>query len=279
MNDIKHGSDITGVGTVLKKMGAHGVYSGNPEAVGDFMASLPLGLLRATKGAGEVTQSGQTWQGTKDIVGGGLQAATIPSAFIAPQGAEAAAAAPGKVAGAISKALPSFERAGEALNAAEQAAGKMPVKVTDELSQAASDLFQQKDFASQVPRVAQKLYARLTDPDLPELNYADARKFYSNISRLSADEMNKMNPVTKRLMGALRVALNDAIQQTADAANVGEQYQQGMAGYRSAAKFAERKELAASLAKKAAGAVALGTVAGAAAKKYGPELSEILGGR
>ncbi len=40
-SDIEHGTDITGVGSVLKKLGAHGVYNGNPQAVGDFMASLP----------------------------------------------------------------------------------------------------------------------------------------------------------------------------------------------------------------------------------------------
>src|ERR1700746_611241 len=55
-NDIKDGNDLTGVGSVLKKMGAHGVYSGNSEAVGDFMASLPLGLLRMGKGGGEAVQ-------------------------------------------------------------------------------------------------------------------------------------------------------------------------------------------------------------------------------
>lgn len=87
MNDIKYGTDITGVGTVLKKMGAHGVYNGNSQGVGDFMASLPLGLLRAFKGQNEI-ESGHVWQGTKDIAGGGLQAATIPGAFVAPEAGE-----------------------------------------------------------------------------------------------------------------------------------------------------------------------------------------------
>jgi len=99
-NDIKYGTDITGVGTVLKKMGAHGVYSGNSEAVGDFMASLPLGLLRNVKGQAEVAQ-GQFGQGTKDIAGGALQAATIPASFMAPEAAEATASAPGKAIGAL----------------------------------------------------------------------------------------------------------------------------------------------------------------------------------
>lgn len=76
-DDIKYGTDKTGIGTVLKKMGAHGVYNGNSQAVGDFMASLPLGLLRAAKGGAETNQPGKVWQGTKDIVGGAGEAGTM----------------------------------------------------------------------------------------------------------------------------------------------------------------------------------------------------------
>lgn len=90
-NDLKYGTDETGIGTVLKKMGAHGVYMGNSEGVGDFMASLPLGLLKSAKGTTELApaviggEKGKTLQGLKDVVGGGLQAATIPAAFVAPE--------------------------------------------------------------------------------------------------------------------------------------------------------------------------------------------------
>ena len=83
-NDIKYGTDHTGVGTVLKKMGAHGVYAGNPEAVGDFMASLPLGTIKALRGAGKVAQ-GKVASGAGDIVSGAAQAATMPAAFVAPE--------------------------------------------------------------------------------------------------------------------------------------------------------------------------------------------------
>lgn len=94
-NDVKYGTDETGIGTVLKKMGAHGVYNGNSEGVGDFMASLPLGLLRATKGVAETGQ-GQAWQGTKDIVGGAAQAATMPASLaVSPAGGEVAEGASG----------------------------------------------------------------------------------------------------------------------------------------------------------------------------------------
>jgi hypothetical protein len=109
-NDLKYGTDETGIGTVLKKMGAHGVYMGNSEAVGDFMASLPLGLLKAAKGTSELAPSviggekGRTWQGLKDVVGGGLQAVQIPSAFVAPEVGEVAAEGAGKAASAAGRA-------------------------------------------------------------------------------------------------------------------------------------------------------------------------------
>jgi len=67
MDDIRHGTDVTGIGTLLHKMGAHGVYNGNPEAVGDFMASIPLGALRAAKGGAEITQDGKGWQERKTL--------------------------------------------------------------------------------------------------------------------------------------------------------------------------------------------------------------------
>lgn len=83
-NDIKYGTDHTGVGTVLKKMGAHGVYAGNPEAVGDFMASLPLVAIKALRGAGKVAQ-GKVASGAGDVASGVAQAATMPAAFVAPE--------------------------------------------------------------------------------------------------------------------------------------------------------------------------------------------------
>jgi hypothetical protein len=130
-NDMKYGTDETGIGTVLKKMGAHGVYMGNPEAVGDFMASLPLGLLKAAKGTSELApaviggEKGRTWQGMKDVVGGGLQAIEIPSAFVAPEAGEIAAEGAGKAASLTSKA---GSKAVDAAKAVETWAKANPLK-------------------------------------------------------------------------------------------------------------------------------------------------------
>src|SRR5579862_215206 len=110
-NDLKYGTDETGIGTVLKKMGAHGVYAGNPQAVGDFMTSLPLGLLKVAKGATEAAPQiiggpkGKTWEGVKDIANGAIQASEMPAAFMAPEEAELAANKAGQATEAV-KAVP-----------------------------------------------------------------------------------------------------------------------------------------------------------------------------
>jgi hypothetical protein len=87
-NDLMHGTNLTGVGSVLKAMGAHGLAYGSSEDTARFMGSLPLGLLRSTQGGAELAQPGQRWQGTKDTVGGALDAATIPGGFMAPEAGE-----------------------------------------------------------------------------------------------------------------------------------------------------------------------------------------------
>jgi hypothetical protein len=57
---------------------------GETSDVADLMASAPSGVMRALKGTSEVPQ-GKVWQGTKDIVGGAMEAGTIPSMVLAPE--------------------------------------------------------------------------------------------------------------------------------------------------------------------------------------------------
>src|SRR5438876_4103648 len=192
MSDIRHGTDLTGVGTVLKRMGAHGVFNGNPEAVGDFMASLPLGVLKATRGGAEVTQEGKTWQGTKDIVGGTAEALTIPSAFMGGPATEVGA---GAGASASGKLFGNVERAGQLFNEVKTAAGGNPVEVTDAMSQAVMRAKELSDAGAKgLPRVISKFFARVTDPEKAPIAWDEARDFYSNVSRLSANEYQSMNP-------------------------------------------------------------------------------------
>jgi hypothetical protein len=259
MNDIKNGTDLTGVGTVLKKMGAHGVYNGNPEAVGDFMASLPLGLARATKGAAEVTQDGKTWQGTKDIVGGTMQAATIPSAFMGGPGAEAGAEA---AATAGSKVFGSVEKAGQLFNEVSTAAKDQPIQLSDEVYDALDNIKKLSDAGAKgTPRVASKLANRLNNVD-EELYWDEARRFYSNISRLSANEYNSMAPQMQRAVGQLGRALGDVLSDSATAAGKGDEYQQAMQLYRTSKSWQQFGSDAWTFIKKAA-PYAVGAGAGA----------------
>lgn len=119
-NDIRHGTSTTKLGALLKRMGAQGTDMGNAPDVGEFMASLPLGILTAVKGAAELPQAGKRFQGAKDALGGVLQAATIPASFMAPEEAELGSAGINK-AGEAAKdaATATVEGAGKALKGAK----------------------------------------------------------------------------------------------------------------------------------------------------------------
>src|SRR5262249_396285 len=158
-------------------------------AVGDFMASLPLGLSRATKGGAEITQSGKTWQGTKDVVGGTFQAAQIPAAFMGGPGAEAGAET---LANTGSKVFGDVEKAGKLFQEVSAAAKDQPVQLSEQVYDALKNIKQLADAGAKgTPRVASKLANRLNNVD-EELYWDEARRFYSNISRLSANEYQSM---------------------------------------------------------------------------------------
>jgi hypothetical protein len=232
MTDLKYGTDLTGVGTVLKRMGAHGVYDGEPEAVGDFMASLPLGLMRAVKGSAEVTQGGKTWQGTKDIVGGAGQAMTIPGAFIGGPAVESGA---GVAANASGKIFGNVERAGQLFNEVKSAAGGNPIEITDAMSQAAMRAQELANAGAKgMPRVISKFVARVTDPEKDPIAWDEARDFYSNVSRLSANEYQSMNPQMAAQVAKFAGAFDDALRDAAAAAGKGDEYGQAMQLYHTA---------------------------------------------
>lgn len=92
-DDLMHGTDRTKLGALLKFIGAPGLEKGVSHGVADFMGSPVLGPNRVVKGASELAQSGKRWEGTKDTIGGALDATTIPSSFVAPEGGEVAGAA------------------------------------------------------------------------------------------------------------------------------------------------------------------------------------------
>lgn len=227
-DDLKYGTDVTGVGTLLHKMGAHGVYNGNSQDVGDFMASLPLGVLRATKGGAEVTQEGKTWEGTKDIVGGVAQAATIPSAFMGGPAADGAGVVASKAAG---KVFGDAERAGNLFDKVAAAAKGIDVPVTEEMYQAIDDAKKLSDAGAKgLPRVITKFFNRVSNVDEP-LNWDEARRFYSNVSRLSANEYKDMAPQMGRAVAKFGSEFADALEGVAQEAGVADDYSQAMQLY------------------------------------------------
>jgi len=92
-NDLMNGSSNTKVGALLKFLGAPGLERGVSQGAAEFMGSPLLGPTRVARGAAELGQSGKRWDGTKDVVGGALDTATIPGGFIAPEGGEVAGSA------------------------------------------------------------------------------------------------------------------------------------------------------------------------------------------
>jgi hypothetical protein len=92
--DVRTGSATTLPGRLLSKMGARGTESAVSKDVGEFMGSPLTGTVHAAQGAAMLPQ--HPWQGTKKMVGGALEAATIPG-LLAAGPEEGGAATLGKI--------------------------------------------------------------------------------------------------------------------------------------------------------------------------------------
>jgi hypothetical protein len=259
-DDLKYGTDVTGFGSFMKGLGAHGLYNGNPESVGDFLGSPLLGTLRAAKGGAEITQEGKTWQGTKDIVGGAGEALQIPGAFMGgpgvSKGAEAADLAVGKVFG-------DAEKAGQLFNKVA-AAKDTPIEVTDDMYAA---LNQAKDLAAAgakgLPRVITKFFNRVDSVD-QELTWDEARRFYTNVSRLSANEYQSMAPQMASAVSRFGAAFSDSLRAAAEASGVGEEYGDAMQLYSKAKSWQKFGANAWSVIKDKVGSAIAGAAGGGA---------------
>ena len=89
-SDLMHGTGLTDIGRLYKSIGGQPLANGQGEGVGEFMGSPVLGPTRMLQGAGELPQTGRRWQGTKDVVGGTLDALQIPGSFVSPEVGELA---------------------------------------------------------------------------------------------------------------------------------------------------------------------------------------------
>ena len=204
--DIRHGSANTVVGRTLGALGAKGTDTGNPHEVGEYMASAPLGILRAAQGATEIPQ-GKFAQGAKDIGGGALQDATMPMQMMAGPEAEA-------VAEGIHKAVPSAARAGAALGDIKKAAATVPVDV-EAPGAVAMRMKELEQTGATMPKVARQYAERVTNPDKGPLLFPESRDFASNAGRLSVAErlrtQGEMGGQVKQLAKAISESNRNAL--------------------------------------------------------------------
>lgn len=136
----------------------------------------------------------------------------------------------------LAKMFPSTKNAGALFNQVMSKAADIPVDISKPGNTAlAIDKLARS--GGQRPKVINDFINRTTQPDSQPLTYAEARDFYSNASRVSADESNKLTPNMKRMLGQFRDDLGSAISDAAGKANEQATYQQAMNEYRQASKL------------------------------------------
>lgn len=202
----------------LSEHAARGVGQGT----GDFMASLPLGVLKAAKSLPQLGQ-GKFWEALKSSVGGLSEAATIPAAFVAPEAGELGPSA-------------SLRRAGALLEDVEKSAGRVPVNL-QKVGNAALRIQEMSESGSSMPQVVRKFLNRATSVAKGPPDYSEMRKFYENVTRLSVDEGNRLTPKMKYLVGQFKQALDEALYETASKVGKGGQYARGMHDYYGASRY------------------------------------------
>lgn len=149
--------------------------------------------------------------------------------------------------GVIRDMIPSETRAGKTFNRVMTRAGNIPVNVAAP-GDVALETQRLAESGGSQPKVTRDFIKRTTDPNKPPLTYREARDFYSNASRLSADETNRLTPRMKRQVGQFTKSLGEANRGAAEQAGVASDYDQAMKEYRRARQlrdFADKtKEIA-----------------------------------
>lgn len=205
-------------------------------------AMIGAGLLTGGA-AGPMAQVGRAALGAAGGAGYGIAADAMrrgPSPSMEDDVATMAKA--GAVAGgamalpAAINAIPRTSRAAGNFQAVMGAARNEPIDITAP-GNVALRIQELADRGGSMPMAVRKFLLRVTDPQKPAMNYEEARDFASNISRLSADEFNRLTPAVAREVSEMRVALNKAVADAAGKAGKGAQYAQAMTEYAKAMRL------------------------------------------
>ncbi len=139
-------------------------------------------------------------------------------------------------AGKAVNAVPRLARAGKNFETVMGAAKNIPIDVNAP-GQVGLRILELSDAGAQLPQVVRKFLNRVTSPKKAPVTYKEARDFASNVSRLSADEAQRLTPVIKRELADLRVTLNASIAEAAKKAGKLDEYQAAMKEYAQAMKM------------------------------------------
>jgi hypothetical protein len=193
-------------------------------------------------------EESNTAANTPEMVGKGLE--TVAELAL-PVGAGGKAAI---------EAIPSAAKAGAKFQSVMRAAKDVPIDITNP-GNVALRIQELAERGGSMPMAVRKFLTRVTDPDKAPMVYEEARDFASNISRLSANEFQRLTPAIQREVAGMRVALNKSVADAAATAGKGHEYAEAMTEYAKAMKLRDVIESFAEGAKKA---VPWATGAGAA---------------
>jgi len=131
-------------------------------------------------------------------------------------------------------ALPSTERAGQALGAVRGAIGKTPVELTPEAQQAASRAYELGQRGSRGVAAINKFMTRMTKPDAEPLTFGEARDWYSGMKPSVIERLSTSGSIQKAV-AEFKVALGDSIKNAAQREGMLKTYEDAMQEYHKAA--------------------------------------------
>ncbi len=237
--DVTQGTGSTLPGRILQKMGAPGLQSGVPKGVSDYMGSPITGPIHTAQGVADIPQ--HPVQGALKTAGGVLETATIPASFISPQAAEAGAGAAASLASKIPE-IPTAAKAASKFQDVMSVAKDMPVSLENSQDAAMKLMDWQKK--TQLGPTVNKFLNRITNPNLGQLTYGEARDFQQILGKLSADEASKLPPAVRFDLTRMVVGLKEDVGQAAGKVGKYAEYMDAMKQYRQAMQLQQAADFA-----------------------------------